>query len=59
VPLSRDPTGEMAPGDEAPRGTRGVAESPCRACGGTGRLDGAACETCAGTGVAIEEIGGA
>ena len=54
-----DPTGEMAPGDEAPRGTPGAGENLCPACGGSGKLDGAACENCEGTGVVIEEIGGA
>ncbi len=49
----------MAPGDEAPPGTPGAGENICPACGGTGKLDGAACETCAGTGVVIEEVGGA
>jgi hypothetical protein len=57
--LSGDPTGDMAPGDEAPKGTPGAGENLCPACGGGGQLDGAACETCAGTGVVIEEVGGA
>ena len=54
-----DPTGDMAPGDEAPQGTPGAGENICPACGGPGQLDGATCETCAGTGVVIEEVGGA
>jgi hypothetical protein len=54
-----DPTANMAPGDEAPEGTVGAGENICPACGGTGKLDGAACKTCAGTGVVIEEVGGA
>ncbi|MDF2743294.1 MAG: hypothetical protein K0S88_4670 [Actinomycetia bacterium] len=54
-----DPTGDMAPGDEAPQGTPGAGENICPACGGSGKLDGAACPTCAGTGVVIEEVGGA
>jgi len=43
--VSRDPTGEMAPGDEAPRRTPGAGGNLCPAC--------------AGTGVVIEEVGGA
>jgi hypothetical protein len=54
-----DPTGGMAPGDEAPAGTPGAGENLCPACGGSGTLEGAACETCAGSGVVIEEVGGA
>jgi hypothetical protein len=54
-----DPTADMAPGDEAPPGTPGAGENICPACGGSGKLDGAACPTCAGTGVVIEEVGGA
>ena len=54
-----DPTAKMAPGDEAPKGTSGAGGNTCPACGGAGKLDGAACETCAGTGVVIEEVGGA
>jgi hypothetical protein len=57
--VSGDPTAEMAPGDEAPRGTPGAGENLCPACGGTGNRDGAPCETCEGTGVVVEEIGGA
>ena len=57
--MSGDPTGEMAPGDEAPPGTPGAGENICPACGGTGQLKGATCETCAGTGVVVEEVGGA
>jgi DnaJ-class molecular chaperone len=55
--VSGDPTGEMAPGDEAPSGTPGAGENTCPACGGTGQLEGAACQTCAGTGMVIEEVG--
>ena len=54
-----DPTGDMAPGDEAPQDTPGAGENVCPACGGSGKVDGATCETCAGTGVVIEEGGGA
>jgi len=55
----RDPTADMAPGDEAPPGTPGAGENICPACGGTGQLEGATCETCGGTGTVIEEVGGA
>ncbi len=57
--MSGDPTGQMAPGDEAPPGTPGAGENICPACGGSGKLEGAACETCGGTGKVIEEVGGA
>ena len=36
------PTPPMAPGDEAPAGTPGTGEDLCRACGGTGILNGSA-----------------
>jgi DnaJ-class molecular chaperone len=52
-------TGEMKPGDEAPPGTPGTGENLCRACNGSGRLDGGECPTCAGTGKINEGIGGA
>jgi hypothetical protein len=55
----QDPTANMAPGDEAPKGTPGAGENICPACGGSGKLDNATCPTCAGTGVVIEEVGGA
>jgi DnaJ-class molecular chaperone len=57
--MSGDPTGEMAPGDEAPPGTPGAGENLCPTCNGTGKLDDADCHTCGGTGVGIEEVGGA
>lgn len=49
----------MAPGDEAPAGTPGTGEAPCRDCGGTGRIDGQTCATCQGTGTVNVGIGGA
>lgn len=53
------PTGApMAPGDEAPPGSPGTGEAPCRACGGTGRLGGQACTSCQGTGKVNVGIGG-
>lgn len=49
----------MAPGDEAPAGTPGTGEDICRACGGSGRLNGSACPECEGTGKVTVGIGGA
>ena len=48
-----------APGDEAPPGTPGTGENLCRACNGSGQLEGKSCPTCEGTGKIIEGIGGA
>lgn len=53
------PTPPMAPGDEAPAGTPGTGEDLCRACGGTGLLNGSACPECEGTGKVTVGIGGA
>ena len=52
-------TEPMSPGDEAPAGTPGTAPTVCRACGGSGRLDGAACPECDGTGQVTVGVGGA
>jgi DnaJ-class molecular chaperone len=49
----------MAPGDEAPVGTPGTGEDICRACGGSGMLNGSACPECEGTGKINVGIGGA
>lgn len=49
----------MAPGDEAPPGTPGTGEDLCRACGGSGLLNGSACPECEGTGKVTVGIGGA
>ena len=49
----------MAPGDEAPAGTPGTGEDICRACGGSGRLNGGPCPECEGTGKVTVGIGGA
>ncbi len=46
------------PGDEAVPGTPGTGENVCRACNGSGRVDGAVCPACDGTGIVIEGIGG-
>ena len=53
------PTAPMAPGDEAPPGTPGTGEDLCRACGGSGQLNGGACPECEGTGKVTVGIGGA
>ena len=53
------PSGEMKPGDEAPPGTPGTGENLCRACGGSGMLDGQPCAACDGSGKIVEGIGGA
>lgn len=64
VPAASSPSpssaaGATAPGDEAPPGTPGTGESPCRACGGSGRDDqGQPCAACAGTGKVTAGIGG-
>ena len=53
------PTPPMAPGDEAPPGTPSTGEDVCRACGGSGKLDGRTCPECEGTGKVTVGIGGA
>lgn len=55
------PSGEPGghPGDQAEPGTPGTGENVCRACHGSGTVNGAPCEECGGTGKVIEEIGGA
>ncbi|WP_332815439.1 hypothetical protein [Ramlibacter sp.] len=53
------PTPPMAPGDEAPPGTPSTGEDLCRACGGTGQLNGGPCPECEGTGKVVRGIGGA
>ncbi|TFZ06359.1 hypothetical protein EZ313_06855 [Ramlibacter henchirensis] len=53
------PTPPMSPGDEAPRGTPGTGEDICRACGGSGKLNGGVCPECEGTGKVNVGIGGA
>lgn len=50
---------ETHPGDQAPPGTPGTGENTCRACKGTGVVDGKPCDECGGTGVVTEGIGGA
>lgn len=52
-------TEDLQPGDQASPGTPGTGENTCRACAGTGKVDGKPCTQCAGTGVVTEGIGGA
>ena len=47
------------PGDEAEPGTPGTGENLCRACNGSGKVEGKACPECGGTGKVVESIGGA
>ena len=50
----------MAPGDQAPPGTRGTGEDVCPACGGSGRNNaGGTCPNCLGKGTVTVGIGGA
>lgn len=46
------------PGDAAPAGVPGTAETLCRHCGGSGRIDGAACPDCKGIGKVTTGIDG-
>ena len=48
----------MAPGDEAPPGDAGAGENLCRACGGSGEVDGQPCETCGGSGKTTSAVSG-
>lgn len=50
--------GQMSPGDEAPPDTTGAGEDLCRACQGSGQLDGKRCDVCGGTGKIQQGIGG-
>ena len=56
---SQRPRNDMAPGDQAPRGTPGTGEDVCPECGGSGRTARGACPNCAGTGKVTVAIGGA
>lgn len=49
----------LRPGDEAPPGSLGSAEAPCRNCNGTGIVNGRSCPECEGTGNVNVETGGA
>jgi DnaJ-class molecular chaperone len=46
------------PGDEAAPGTPGTGEDICRACNGSGKVDGKTCPECRGTGKIVQGIGG-
>jgi RecJ-like exonuclease len=46
------------PGDEAPADAPGVGEDLCRACHGSGKVEGAQCAVCGGTGKVLQGIGG-
>ena len=48
----------MAPGDEAPPGQGLAGENLCRACGGSGELDGRDCPACGGTGKTTSVVSG-
>lgn len=52
-------TPHLRPGDEAPPGVPGSAETTCRNCNGTGVVNGQPCRACEGTGYVNMEIGGA
>jgi DnaJ-class molecular chaperone len=45
--------------EEVPPGTKGAGENLCRACSGSGRIDGRPCPECEGTGKVTTPIGGA
>jgi RecJ-like exonuclease len=44
------------PGDEGAPDAPGVGESPCRACQGTGMVEGRPCTICGGTGRVLQGI---
>ena len=47
------------PGDETSPVAPQAAENICRACNGTGRLEGKPCPECVGTGKVVETVGDA
>jgi DnaJ-class molecular chaperone len=51
--------GARNPGDEASPGASQTAENICRACKGTGRIDGKPCPECGSTGKVVESLGDA
>jgi len=57
TPAGQRPPG-MHPGDELPANAPGAGENTCRACGGSGKLDGGDCRVCGGTGKVIESVAG-
>jgi len=50
---------EMAPGDEALRGTPGTGEDVCPKCDSSGKVDGETCPNCDGTGRIVAGLSGA
>ncbi|WP_178392248.1 hypothetical protein [Burkholderia sp. SRS-W-2-2016] len=55
---SNDPPEPLNPGDEAPPDAPGAGEDICRACRGTGQVEGRQCTVCGGTGKVLQGIGG-
>ena len=51
--------GRGIPGDEASPGAPQTAENICRACHGTGRVEGRPCPECGGSGKVVETVGDA
>jgi DnaJ-class molecular chaperone len=58
-PAPNDTTPASSTGDEVPPGTPGTGEHLCRACGGTGLVNGKNCPECEGTGTVTVGVGGA
>ena len=52
-------SGARNPGDEASPGASQTGENVCRACKGTGQIDGKPCPECGSTGKVVENIGDA
>lgn len=48
----------LNPGDEGEPDAPGVGEDLCRACQGTGKVEGAQCAICGGTGKVLQGVGG-
>ena len=48
---------EQLPGDPARPGDTQTGEAPCRACAGTGWVDGVTCPECGGSGKVTETVG--
>ncbi|ACC75427.1 conserved hypothetical protein (plasmid) [Paraburkholderia phymatum STM815] len=48
----------LSPGDEGPPDAPGIGEDTCRACHGTGSVEGQRCSVCNGTGKVLQGIGG-
>jgi len=52
-------SGARNPGDEASPGESQTGENICRACKGTGQINGKPCPECGSTGKVVENIGDA